>query len=148
VESSVRERGESTEVDEDLADMLQEQSLEDMLLFLIENGLPYDAVYGFHDGWDFERLYRAFLYFKTRETENLRSAAHAAVIGASVMGSTKGWESFMKKTGEVLSGIKGERFDGDERWTRHEKQKKAADLTRQFQKLAGLVVGKQKGKQL
>ena len=72
--------------------------LEEVLLFLLECNVPESAVYGWHDGWDFSRIEKAFVYFKKREVEKQRDRTLAVALGASSLVSKKPLEKFLNET--------------------------------------------------
>ena len=78
-----------------------EYELDDVLLFLLENGIPEVNVYGWHEGWDFNRLEKAFAYFKKRAVEKQRDFTLAVALGASSLLSKEPLEKFLSETESV-----------------------------------------------
>lgn len=76
-----------------------------MLFFLLEKGVPYEHIYGFHDGLDFQSLVSLFLYHKRREIENQRDRALEVAIGASALFSQKGFKNFEREIQSALQSL-------------------------------------------
>lgn len=72
--------------------------LEEVLFFLLENGVPSVNLYGWNEGWCMEKITSAFQYYKKRQAEKQRDNALAIALGASSMISKKPLEKFLRET--------------------------------------------------
>ena len=121
---------------------LKDYRLDEVLFFLLESGMPSEFVYGYHDGWDFDRLLKAFWYYKQREIEKERSAVVAVALGASTLFSAKAYKSFERESRELLNDLVERRAADPEVRKKHEKEK-LDKLMGGFNQLAGFVTKKQ-----
>lgn len=71
--------------------------LDEVLFFLLENGVPTVNLYGWHEGWCMEKITDAFQYYKKRHGEKQRDHALAVALGASSLLSKKPLEKFLKE---------------------------------------------------
>ena len=78
-------------------------AISEVLFFLIASGLPENAVYGWHPGWDFERLLEAFRYFKKQGLEKQKNNTLAVALGVSSLLSKEPLEKFLKETSASLN---------------------------------------------
>jgi len=60
-------------------------------------------VYGWHPGWDFERLLEAFRYFKKQGLEKQKNNTLAVALGVSSLLSKEPLEKFLKETSASLN---------------------------------------------
>lgn len=72
--------------------------LQEVLLFLLECGVSEASLFGWHEGWCFEKVSEAFVHFKGREVEKQRDRALAVALGASSLVSKKPLEKFLKES--------------------------------------------------
>ena len=75
---------------------LRDYELEEVLFYLIARGLPEYVIFGYHDGWDFDRLHRTFLFMKHREIEEQDIMARCVAVGASAIMSKDVLPKFSK----------------------------------------------------
>lgn len=78
-----------------------EYDISDVLLYLVECGLSQDFIFDWHGGWDYERLEKAFVYFKKREVEKQRDSTLATALGASSLLNKEPLEKFLKETESI-----------------------------------------------
>lgn len=78
-----------------------------MLFYLLHRGIPYDCIWGYHEGWEFDRLQRAFVTFKAAEIEEQQKLAVGVAVGASTLFSPKAFEEFREKTSGLMEGLRG-----------------------------------------
>jgi hypothetical protein len=106
----------------------QEYPIDELLLFLLENGLSEATIYGWHDGWHFSRLVDAFRYFKIRAVEKQRDRTLAVALGASSMLSKKPLEKFLKETDSTIEQS-------------HSREKDATAMVQELNKMLGVLDG-------
>jgi hypothetical protein len=104
----VEEAPEGDSVDGESVGDDRDYDIADVLLFLLESGVSEAALYGWHDGWHFERIAEAFKYFKRRQVENQRDRTLAVALGASSLLSKKPLEKFLSETEKVTRLGKGQ----------------------------------------
>lgn len=80
-----------------------------MLFYLLEKGVPAESIWGYHDGWDFDRLYRAFLAFRTLDFRKQKEDAVSIAVGASSLLSHESLEKF----GDGLEDVIRQMRSGD-----------------------------------
>jgi len=104
----VEEASTSNSVDGESVGDDKDYDIADVLLFLLESGVPEAALYGWHSGWHFERISEAFRYFKRRQVENQRDRALAVALGASSLLSKKPLEKFLSEAESATRSAKGQ----------------------------------------
>jgi len=119
----------------DLGELEKFFSLEEVLFYLVVNGVPEHLVYGWHDGWDFDRLNRLFLYLKKRELENLQAQVNAVSIGASSIMSNEAYKGFMANTNKAIQEISNRESKSPE------SPSKNVHLAEQMSKLGQVLMG-------
>ena len=92
--------------DEEQAD---DYSIEEMAFYLLEKGLPPSCVYGYHDGWPYERLASMFRYLKRRDLETHREHVVAVAIGASSVAGGKVVKRYLDDTGRTIGKMRPQR---------------------------------------
>ena len=107
-----------------------ESGLEEFCFYLIQAGLPESAVYGWHSGWPFDRLERAFRFFKVQEIEKEKSFVTAISVGASSLFSKNALQEYSKATDRVINSVR-----------RVPKEKSNIRIKNEFEKLAGMLNG-------
>ena len=100
--------------------------MQEVCFYLIERGLPPHCVYGWHDGWPFDRLTDLFRYLKRRELETHRESVVAVALGASSVVGGKAMKRYLDQTDRQIGGMRPKR-----------KSEVASELT----KLIGLIHG-------
>lgn len=106
-----------------------------MLFFLVESGIPEPCVYGYHEGWDFDRLVRAFQYLKGREIEQRKWDLMAAAAGVSTIAGGKVFRKVSSQLDEALGSIRNAREESKRATANPE------NVAAEMSKLAGLVSG-------
>lgn len=105
-------------------------AISEVLLFLIASGLPETIVYGWHPGWDFERLLEAFRYFKKQSLEKQKNNTLAVALGVSSLLSKEPLEKFLKETSASVN-----------RTEEDPKPNNGAALSKELNKMMGVLDG-------
>ncbi len=79
--------------------------LEEICFDLLLAGVPREIIYGWHDGWDFDRLVRLFLHVRRRKIEGHREGVQQVALGAGALFSKKGLDEFNKSTDKQLGKL-------------------------------------------
>ena len=107
-----------------------ESGLEEFCFYLIQAGLPESAVYGWHSGWPFDRLERAFRFFKVQEIEKERSFVTAVSIGASSLFSKNAIQEYSRATDKIIGSVR-----------KTPQQQNNTRIKNEFSKLTGMLNG-------
>lgn len=92
----------------------------------MEQGVPTERIYGYHEGWDFERLTDLFRYFKRRDLERQRDAVMAVAIGASSISGGKPLKRFTEEIDKAVGSLR---------------PKRRAEMQNELSKLIGIIGG-------
>jgi len=87
-------------------------------------------VYGWHPGWDFERLLEAFRYFKKQCLEKQKNNTLAVALGVSSLLSKEPLEKFLKETSASVN-----------RTEEDPKPNNGAALSKELNKMMGVLDG-------
>lgn len=79
--------------------------LEEVLFYLVESGVHPDKVYGYHEGWDFDRIVSMFQYLKRRELEKRKESVLSMAIGASSVVSGKALKKFTDEIDRAIRSM-------------------------------------------
>ena len=107
-----------------------ETGLEEFCFYLIQAGLPESAVYGWHSGWPFDRLERAFRFFKIQEIEREKSFVTAISVGASSLFSKNAIQEYSKATDRIINSVR-----------REPEENNNIRIKNEFEKMAGMLNG-------
>lgn len=116
-----------------------------MLFYLVNKGIPEHCIWGYHDGWPFERLQTAFLHLKRLDIEGFREHSMAVAQGAGAIFSSDSFEKFMRESQSMIDRLKAKRLGteegDDEAAKQQEKQERSLKDFSAMNQLAGLVQG-------
>lgn len=108
-----------------------ESGLEEFCFYLIKSGLPEECVYGWHSGWPFDRLERAFRFFKVCDIEREKSFVTAVSVGASSLFSKNAIQEYSKATDRIIGSV-----------SRKPQEENNMKMKHELGKLTGMLNGK------
>lgn len=88
-----------------------EQDVNDILFYLLSSGIPEPVIYGYHTGWEFERLMDCYFFLRKREVEQQQSAAHMVALGASTLFKGEPLKKFQRETDKLKKSLSTRRTD-------------------------------------
>lgn len=101
--------------------------------------MPEHAVYGYYDGWPFEKLYSMFLYLQKAQLEERRQLALGVAVGAAnVFSKGEALKGFSTAIDKSLDSLRG-RTHRDAEDEMSAKIKKNLEVKRELQKLIPLL---------
>lgn len=113
--------------------------MNDVLFFLISNGISEQCVYGYHEGWELERLLDCYFFLKRREIEQQQTAAHMVALGASTLFKGQPLKKFQSDTDKLKKELDRRRSDfGAE--SRDEQARRDVEAFKALTKMGGFDI--------
>lgn len=83
------------------------------MFFLLLRGIPHDIIFGYHGGWDFDRLLNLYYYLQAREVQEFRDMTNSVAIGAGSLFKGNILSQFLQKSEGAMQSIRRLRTGGE-----------------------------------